>query len=161
MLAHTLRPARFVPAVSHFSSSARRLHRLLRASADKLISLSLYLRLQLRQTVRHASVGGSSQTPIQDDKRDLRVKVQEHSNALVFGGLAAVGATALWWMMADTSGTSDELFTLSKKGGDDEVELTPSLECAQTLPSRRSSRRRARTASPPASSRPRTRPSCR
>jgi len=41
MLAHTLRPARFVPAVSHFSSSARRLHRLLRASADKLISLSL------------------------------------------------------------------------------------------------------------------------
>ncbi|GAA5855974.1 hypothetical protein JCM9279_001392 [Rhodotorula babjevae] len=60
----------------------------------------------LRQTVRHASVGGSSQTPIRDDKRDLRVKAQEHSNALVFGGLAAVGATAVWWMMADTSDPS-------------------------------------------------------
>ncbi|GAA5922914.1 hypothetical protein JCM3775_006184 [Rhodotorula graminis] len=57
----------------------------------------------LRQTVRHASVGGSSQTPIQDDKRDLQNKAREHSNTLVFGGLAAVGATAVWWMMADTS----------------------------------------------------------
>lgn len=89
------------------------------SSAFKLTSCS---RPQLRQTLRHASVGGSSQTPIQDDKRDLRNKAQEHSSALVFGGLAAVGATAVWWMMADTSGAPSS--RVSRRSSGEHEELT-------------------------------------
>ncbi|TNY24389.1 hypothetical protein DMC30DRAFT_413324 [Rhodotorula diobovata] len=71
---------------------------------------------QLRQTVRHGSMGGSAQRPIQDAGHDVKVKSKEHSNAIVFGGLAAVGAIAVAWMMADTSDPSKP--TMKQTAGD-------------------------------------------
>ncbi|GAA6053399.1 hypothetical protein JCM3770_002304 [Rhodotorula araucariae] len=60
----------------------------------------------LRQSIRHGSVGGSSKTPVQDATRDVGVKAKDNSKTLVFGGLAVIGAGAVWWMMADTGDPS-------------------------------------------------------
>ncbi|BGP49336.1 hypothetical protein JCM10450v2_005224 [Rhodotorula kratochvilovae] len=62
--------------------------------------------LRLRQSIRHGSVGGSSKTPIQDATHDVGVKAKDNSKTLVFGGLAAIGAGAVWWMMADSGDPS-------------------------------------------------------
>jgi len=102
MLAHTLRQsARFAPTVRSKSSSAGRCTA---SSNSSSLTRCPPCKQQLRQTVRHGSMGGSAQRPIQDAGHDVKVKSKEHSNAIVFGGLAAVGAIAVAWMMADTSG---------------------------------------------------------
>ncbi|GAA6025432.1 hypothetical protein JCM10207_005401 [Rhodosporidiobolus poonsookiae] len=54
-----------------------------------------------RLFTRHASTGGSSPTPIRSSGAQLVGDAKQHSNMLVFGGLGAVGAGALWWMMAE------------------------------------------------------------
>lgn len=64
--------------------------------------------LTLRHATRRAygTTGGSSPTPFKDGAKDLAADTKSNSNLIIFGGLAAVGGTAVWWTWAEKSGTS-------------------------------------------------------
>ncbi|GAA6037824.1 hypothetical protein JCM8097_005057 [Rhodosporidiobolus ruineniae] len=70
--------------------------------------LAQTLRTAARQTSllsrrTYASVGGSSPHPIRESGKELAQDAKNNSNLIVFGGLAAVGAGGLYWMMQEKS----------------------------------------------------------
>lgn len=72
-------------------------------------ALTSFLRTQLSPSRRYASMGGSSNRPIQDGAKELGGDVKRNQTMIAVGGVGLVAAVALWWKSAKTEGTSQSL----------------------------------------------------
>ncbi|GAA5966142.1 hypothetical protein JCM8115_003038 [Rhodotorula mucilaginosa] len=51
---------------------------------------------------QYASMGGSSNRPVQDGAKELEGDVKRNQTMIAVGGLGLVAAVALWWKSAKT-----------------------------------------------------------